>query len=270
MLLGGEIKTIIVMIRMFSQICRKMNEICGGLLTKGFQPLKDVVKKAVKRIRARMLRQSNFQTDHDLKSRLRILESIETVISYLNKHLRDYVKQQSYFYPGKVIDEIRRLLMIVESSQVIDDLYLLDVLRNMSHMVVAHHEDHVSRLFPKNGNRFLFQPENPVPKPLQPSSVQKQSDEEMPLNQHQKEVADLKARLDKYEIRMASYEERLSRLEDTSKQMDSRADPVELDSLTEKDTNSVDQSVVTKCNSSVALKRKAADSDESSGNKRHE
>ena len=129
-----------------TQVCQFMNQTCGRLLTTGFLSVERHHSGCLKKVKAQLPRRESERRNHPLARHCDILSAIETRLSLLGMTFMKYIDLKlCCFIPGKVIDEIFKLLRIVESSQNICRVHdLLQELRDISSMAMEHFEERVA------------------------------------------------------------------------------------------------------------------------------
>ena len=123
-----------------------MNQTCGRLLTTGFLSVERYHSGCLKKVKAQLPRRESERRNHPLARHCDILSAIETRLSLLGMTFMKYVDcKLCCFIPGKVIDEIYKLLRVVESAQNISRVHdLLQELRDISSMAMEHFEERVA------------------------------------------------------------------------------------------------------------------------------
>ncbi|XP_068624446.1 F-box only protein 28 isoform X2 [Battus philenor] len=121
------------------------------MLTRGFHMIERRHALALKTVKAQLPRRESERRYHPLARHCDILTSIETRISMLNMTYLKYIdNQMCCFIPGKVIDEIRRVLTIVETSKTPPRAHeVLQELRDISSMAIEHFDEKISPAFRK-------------------------------------------------------------------------------------------------------------------------
>lgn len=128
------------------QVCQFMNQTCGRLLTTGFLSVERYHSGCLKRVKAQLPRRESERRNHPLARHCDILSAIETRLSLLGMTFMKYVDcGLCCFIPGKVVDEIYKLLRIVQTSQNINRVHdLLQELRDISSMAMEHFEERIA------------------------------------------------------------------------------------------------------------------------------
>uniref|UniRef100_A0A2A4IT20 F-box domain-containing protein n=1 Tax=Heliothis virescens TaxID=7102 RepID=A0A2A4IT20_HELVI len=141
-------------------VSRGFNEICMKMLNRGFTMIERRHAMALKNVKAQLPRRESERRYHHLSRHCDILTSIETRISMLNMTYTKFIDNGlCCFIPGKVIDEIRRVLTIVESSTTPPRAHeVLQELRDISSMAIEHFDDKISPAFRKRLQQGVVQP----------------------------------------------------------------------------------------------------------------
>lgn len=132
-------------------VSRGFNEICMRMLNRGFMMIERRHAMALKNVKAQLPRRESERRYHHLSRHCDILTSIETRISMLNMTYSKFIDHGlCCFIPGKVIDEIRRVLSIVETATTPPRAHeVLQELRDISSMAIEHFDDKISPAFRK-------------------------------------------------------------------------------------------------------------------------
>ncbi|XP_023947281.1 F-box only protein 28 isoform X2 [Bicyclus anynana] len=141
-------------------VSKEFNEICKRLLNRGFVMIEKRHASVLKNVKAQLPRRESERRYHPLARHCDILTSIETRISMLNMTYMKFIDNGiCSFIPGKVIDEIRRVLTIVESSNTPPRAHeVLQELRDISSMAIEHFDDKISPAFRKQLHESVLQP----------------------------------------------------------------------------------------------------------------
>jgi F-box protein 28 len=128
------------------QVCQFLNQTCGRLLTTGFLSVERHHAICLKKVKMQLPRRESERRNHPLARHCDILSAIETRLSLLGMTFMKYVDcKLCCFIPGKVIDEIHKLLRVVETSQNISRVHdLLQELRDISSMAMEYFEEKVA------------------------------------------------------------------------------------------------------------------------------
>ncbi|KAH9636346.1 hypothetical protein HF086_002580 [Spodoptera exigua] len=141
-------------------VSRAFNEISMRMLNRGFMMIERRHAMALKSVKAQLPRRESERRYHHLSRHCDILTSIETRISMLNMTYSKFIDNGlCCFIPGKVIDEIRRVLTIVETSTTPPRAHeVLQELRDISSMAIEHFDDKISPAFRKRLQQGVVQP----------------------------------------------------------------------------------------------------------------
>lgn len=128
------------------QVCQFMDQTCGRLLNTGFMTVERYHSRCLKKVKAQLPRRESERRNHPLARHCDILSAIETRLSLLGMTFMKYVDAKlCCFIPGKVIDEIYKLLRIVQAAQNISRVHdLLQELRDISSMAMEYFEEKIA------------------------------------------------------------------------------------------------------------------------------
>ncbi|XP_026317934.1 F-box only protein 28 isoform X2 [Hyposmocoma kahamanoa] len=148
---------------LFCHVSRAFNEICSRMLNRGFIMIERRHAMALKSVKAQLPRRESERRYHPLARHCDILTSIETRISMLNMTYSKFIDSgMCCFIPGKVIDEIKRVLTLVETSKTPPRAHeVLQELRDISSMAIEHFDDKIAPAFRKR----LHESVAPAPRP---------------------------------------------------------------------------------------------------------
>ncbi|KAJ8981700.1 hypothetical protein NQ317_003421 [Molorchus minor] len=98
-----------------------------------------------KRVKSLLPRRESERRAHPLSRHCDILQAVETRISMLNMTYIKYIESSLLcFIPGKVLDEMKAVLALVESDQTPPRTHqLLQELRDLSSMAMEHFDEHI-------------------------------------------------------------------------------------------------------------------------------
>ncbi|XP_050358111.1 F-box only protein 28 isoform X2 [Nymphalis io] len=127
-------------------VSKPFNNISMRLLNRGFLMIERRHALALKNVKAQLPRRESERRYHPLARHCDILTSIETRISMLNMTYSKFIDNGiCCFIPGKVIDEISRVLYIVEISKTPPRAHeVLQELRDISSMAIEHFDEKIS------------------------------------------------------------------------------------------------------------------------------
>lgn len=130
-------------------VSKFFNDIAMRMLNRGFLMIEKRHALALKSVKAQLPRRESERRHHALARHCDILTSIETRISMLNMTYSKFIDHNMCcFIPGKVIDEIKRVLRIVETSKTPPRAHeVLQELRDISSMAIEHFDDKISPAF---------------------------------------------------------------------------------------------------------------------------
>ncbi|XP_030750085.1 F-box only protein 28 [Sitophilus oryzae] len=126
-------------------VCRKFNEIGGKLLSRGFIQLEKRHATIYKRVKSALPRRESERKTHPLARHSDILQGVETRLSMLNMTYMRYIESKLIcFIPGKVLDEIKSILDLVENDRSPPRTHqLLQELRDLSSMAMEHFDEQI-------------------------------------------------------------------------------------------------------------------------------
>ncbi|KAF2895220.1 hypothetical protein ILUMI_10952 [Ignelater luminosus] len=141
-------------------VCTKFNQIGGKLLTRGFLQVERRHNAIYKRMKSMLPRRESERRAHPLARHCDILSAVETRLSMLSMTYMKYMGSNvCCFIPGKVLDEIDRILTLVENVDPPPRTHeLLQELRDISSMALEHFDEVIlPRLKPKFERSNFFQ-----------------------------------------------------------------------------------------------------------------
>ncbi|XP_028166838.1 F-box only protein 28 isoform X2 [Ostrinia furnacalis] len=141
-------------------VSQTFNEMGMRLLNRGFVLIERRHALALKAVKAQLPRRESERRYHPLARHSDILTSLETRISMLNMTYTKFIDNGiCCFIPGKVIDEMRRVLSIVETTKTPPRAHeVLQELRDISSMAIEHFDDKISPAFRKMLQESVPQP----------------------------------------------------------------------------------------------------------------
>lgn len=115
------------------------------MLSRGFIQLEKRHSVIYKRVKTLLPRRESERRAHPLSRHSDILQAIETRISMLKMTYMKYIESNLLcFIPGKVLDEMRSVLSLLElDSTPPRTHHLLQELRDLSSMAMEHFDDHI-------------------------------------------------------------------------------------------------------------------------------
>lgn len=127
-------------------VCVTFNDIASQSLNRGFYAVETFHKKLLRNVKAQLPRRESERRTHPLSKKSDILQAVETRISMLSMTFSKYIESQACcFIPGKVIDEIFRVLKVVNISSDITEKghEFLQELRDISSMAMEHFDEKI-------------------------------------------------------------------------------------------------------------------------------
>lgn len=116
------------------------------MLSRGFVQIERRHSAVYKRVKSMLPRRESERRMHPLARSCDVLSAIETRISMLNMTFMKYIENNlCCFIPGKVLDEVQRLLGLVENSKgpIPRTHELLQEMRDISSMAMEHFEENI-------------------------------------------------------------------------------------------------------------------------------
>lgn len=130
----------------------KVNKICQRLLNRGFNKMIRRHTTNLKRIKSLLPRRESERRNHPMARHADILTCIETRISMLSMTYTKYMELNlCCFIPGKIIDEVLRILKLIESTtKPLRAFEVLQELRDLSSMAIEHFDDKIANFLKKS------------------------------------------------------------------------------------------------------------------------
>ncbi|XP_018333180.1 F-box only protein 28 isoform X6 [Agrilus planipennis] len=130
-------------------VCRKFNQTCSQMLTRGFYQMEKRHSGIYKKLKSLLPRRESERRNHPLARHCDILSAVETRISMLNMTFIKYIEtNKCCFIPGKILDEIDRILRLIESTGSAPRSHeFLQELRDISSMAMEHFDEHILPTF---------------------------------------------------------------------------------------------------------------------------
>ncbi|XP_004525425.1 uncharacterized protein LOC101449691 [Ceratitis capitata] len=127
-------------------VCRRINLVCQQVLNGGFSRAVRQHTTIFKRIKSMLPRRESERRNHSLARHADILTSIETRISMLSMTYSKYIDLNlCCFIPGRVLDEIFRILLLVSKSRkTLRPHEVLQELRDISSMAIEHFDEKIA------------------------------------------------------------------------------------------------------------------------------
>ncbi|KAM9003458.1 F-box only protein 28 isoform 1-T1 [Sarcophilus harrisii] len=153
------------------QVCKRMDLVCQRMLNQGFLKVERYHNLCQKQVKAQLPRRESERRNHSLARHADILAAVETRLSLLNMTFMKYVDSNlCCFIPGKVIDEIYRVLRYVNSTRAPQRAHeVLQELRDISSMAMEYFDEKIVPILKKKlpgsdvSGRLIGSP--PVPGP---------------------------------------------------------------------------------------------------------
>ncbi|XP_012277668.1 F-box only protein 28 [Orussus abietinus] len=126
-------------------VCKQFNRTCQKLLNRGFNLMEKYHAQCLRAVKSRLPRRESERRCHPLARHCDILTAIETRISMLSMTFIKYVGLNlCCFIPGKVIDEIFRVLRLIHDSKTPPRTHeILQELRDISSMAMEHFDEKI-------------------------------------------------------------------------------------------------------------------------------
>ncbi|XP_035736807.1 F-box only protein 28-like isoform X1 [Vespa mandarinia] len=126
-------------------VCKQFDRICKKLLNRGFNLMEKYHAQCLRAVKSQLPRRESERRSHPLARHCGILTAIETRISMLSMTFIKYVDLNlCCFIPGKVIDEIFRVLRLIRDSKTLPTPHeILQELRDISSMAMEHFDEKI-------------------------------------------------------------------------------------------------------------------------------
>lgn len=126
-------------------VCRQFDRICKKLLNRGFNLMEKYHAQCLRSVKSKLPRRESERRSHPLARHCDILTAIETRISMLSMTFIKYVDLNvCCFIPGKVIDEIFRVLRLIQETKTPPRAHeILQELRDISSMAMEHFDEKI-------------------------------------------------------------------------------------------------------------------------------
>ncbi|NXU78999.1 FBX28 protein, partial [Oreotrochilus melanogaster] len=126
-------------------VCKRMDLVCQRMLNQGFLKVERYHNLCQKQVKAQLPRRESERRNHSLARHADILAAVETRLSLLNMTFMKYVDSNlCCFIPGKVIDEIYRVLRYVNSTRAPQRAHeVLQELRDISSMAMEYFDEKI-------------------------------------------------------------------------------------------------------------------------------
>ncbi|XP_029525360.2 F-box only protein 28-like isoform X2 [Oncorhynchus nerka] len=128
-----------------------MDMICQRMLNQGFLKVERYHSLCQRQVKAQLPRRESERRNHSLARHADILAAVETRLSLLNMTFMKYVDSNlCCFIPGKVIDEIYRVLRYVNSTRAPQRAHeVLQELRDISSMAMEYFDEKIVPILKK-------------------------------------------------------------------------------------------------------------------------
>ncbi|XP_041803445.1 F-box only protein 28 [Chelmon rostratus] len=132
-------------------VCKRMDMICQRVLNQGFLKVERYHSLCQRQVKAQLPRRESERRNHSLARHADILAAVETRLSLLNMTFMKYVDSNlCCFIPGKVIDEIYRVLRYVNSTRAPQRAHeVLQELRDISSMAMEYFDEKIVPILKK-------------------------------------------------------------------------------------------------------------------------
>ncbi|XP_035610158.1 F-box only protein 28-like [Oncorhynchus keta] len=132
-------------------VCKRMDMICQRMLNQGFLKVERYHSLCQRQVKAQLPRRESERRNHSLARHADILAAVETRLSLLNMTFMKYVDSNlCCFIPGKVIDEIYRVLRYVNSTRAPQRAHeVLQELRDISSMAMEYFDEKIVPILKK-------------------------------------------------------------------------------------------------------------------------
>ncbi|XP_014216887.1 F-box only protein 28 [Copidosoma floridanum] len=126
-------------------VCKAFDHICKKLLNRGFNLMEKYHAQCLRTVKSQLPRRESERRTHPLARHCDILTAIETRISMLSMTFTKYIDLNlCCFIPGKVIDEILRVLRLIRLSKTPPRTpEILQELRDISSMAMEHFDEKI-------------------------------------------------------------------------------------------------------------------------------
>ncbi|XP_034754081.1 F-box only protein 28 [Etheostoma cragini] len=138
-------------ISLLRPVCKRMDVICQRVLNQGFLKVERYHSLCQRQVKAQLPRRESERRNHSLARHADILAAVETRLSLLNMTFMKYVDSNlCCFIPGKVIDEIYRVLRYVNSTRAPQRAHeVLQELRDISSMAMEYFDEKIVPILKK-------------------------------------------------------------------------------------------------------------------------
>uniref|UniRef100_A0A4W5NHE1 F-box protein 28 n=1 Tax=Hucho hucho TaxID=62062 RepID=A0A4W5NHE1_9TELE len=132
-------------------VCKRMDMLNQRMLNQGFLKVERYHSLCQRQVKAQLPRRESERRNHSLARHADILAAVETRLSLLNMTFMKYVDSSlCCFIPGKVIDEIYRVLRYVNSTRAPQRAHeVLQELRDISSMAMEYFDEKIVPILKK-------------------------------------------------------------------------------------------------------------------------
>ncbi|XP_011302514.1 F-box only protein 28 [Fopius arisanus] len=126
-------------------VCKHFDRTCQQMLNRGFSLMEKYHGQCLKNVKSQLPRRESERRNHALARHADVLTAIETRISMLSMTFMKYVNLHlCCFIPGKVIDEILRVLRLIKDTKFPPRAHeILQELRDISSMAMEHFDEKI-------------------------------------------------------------------------------------------------------------------------------
>ncbi|CAL1293534.1 unnamed protein product [Larinioides sclopetarius] len=132
-------------------VCRRINYVSKRVLNRGFHKVERYHAQCLRQVKSQLPRRESERRKHPLARHCDILTAVETRLSLLGMTFMKFIEMNlCCFIPGKVLDEIYKVLRYVTSEQTpVRAHEVLQELRDLSSMAMEHFDEKISPAFRK-------------------------------------------------------------------------------------------------------------------------
>ncbi|GFT13455.1 f-box only protein 28 [Nephila pilipes] len=132
-------------------LCHRINCVSKRVLNRGFHKVERYHAQCLRQVKSQLPRRESERRKHPLARHCDILTAVETRLSLLGMTYMKFIEMNlCCFIPGKVLDEIYKVLRYVTSEQTpVRAHEVLQELRDLSSMAMEHFDEKISPAFRK-------------------------------------------------------------------------------------------------------------------------
>ncbi|KAG8183819.1 hypothetical protein JTE90_025703 [Oedothorax gibbosus] len=132
-------------------VCRRINAVSKRVLNRGFHRVERYHAQCLRQVKSQLPRRESERRKHPLARHCDILTAVETRLSLLGMTFMKFIEMNlCCFIPGKVLDEIYKVLRYVTAEQTSVRAHeVLQELRDLSSMAMEHFDEKISPAFRK-------------------------------------------------------------------------------------------------------------------------